>query len=151
MISKHGFMCDFLDVAMDGRPENKLYENYFLNYEPQQWKAGGGGGFFKYFDGKGLLYSLLVTDDSRYGIMLSYERWDNNKNRAIKTWYSVGDEHSLNQTVENDDYFKMPLGTYLEPEKAWFAVEDFLSNPVLISKAIQWIDANDVLWPDVVN
>lgn len=150
MSSEPRYFCDFLDFKMEKNPKPELYKKYFLNYDSAKWKSGGGGGFFKYFDDKGMMYSLLITDDARYGIMLSYDKWDNQKKRSIRSWYSVGDENALGKMIKNEDQFKLPLGTYMKPKDAWLAVNDYLKDPATISKSIQWVDSKDIPWPDVL-
>ena len=148
MSSDPRFSCNFLDFKTERNPKPGMYEEYFLNYDTSKWKAGSGGGAFKFFDGKGMEYSLTISEDSRYGIMLAYEKWDDQNNKSIGSWYSVGNESELAQMFENEDELLTPIGAYMNPEDAWLVVKNFLSDPTEISQKVKWIDAEDIPWPE---
>lgn len=143
-----GFSCNFLDYKTENHPQPKMYKPFFIEYDSAKWRAGSGGGAFKYFDGKGIEYALIISEDSRFGIMLIYEKWDENQNKSIGSWYSVSQLNQLSQFVTNEDELDMPKGSYMKPVDAWDAVSGFLENPCSIPRAIQWIDVNDIAWPE---
>lgn len=143
---QENYCFNFLDFNTELNPNPEMYMEYFINYDSAQWKRGSGGGSFKYFDGIGIEYSLTILEDSRFGIMLSYEKWNDKDNKCIGTWYSIGKENELDNIIENEDEFEVPLGAYLKPENAWLAVKAYILNPHVIPQEIKWIDVNDIRW-----
>jgi hypothetical protein len=137
-----------LDLKTERYPKPELYEDYFLDYDSEKWKAGSGGGSFKFFDGEGLEYSLTISEDPKYGIMLSYEKWDDKENKSIGSWYSVANESELSTMIENADELQMPLGSYMKPENAWEGVKAFILEPVTMPEAIEWVDVEEIPWPE---
>jgi hypothetical protein len=142
------FSCNFLDLKTERNPKPEMYEDYYLSYDPEKWKAGSGGGSFKFFDGGGLEYSLTISEDSRYGIMMLYEKRDDKEGRSIGSWCSVANESELSVMIENADELQMPLGSYLEPVSAWGVVKAFILEPETMPDVIEWMDVDEIPWPD---
>ena len=46
-----------------------------------------------------------------------------------------------------DDQFA-PVGSFLPPQEAWLALEDFFNNPLCKSARIKWINSDEIAWPD---
>lgn len=47
-----------------------------------------------------------------------------------------------------DDQF-VPAGSFIQPKKAWLAVEDFFKKPLVKSSRITWLSSGDILWPNI--
>ena len=136
------FNINFLDFPTIKSNNKSQFESYFIDYSQSKWEVGSCGASFVYFDSDEQIYSLVVMQDSRYGICLMYEPSSNG-------CYSLGDKSLLTNFVENYDEITMPLGTYISPEKAWLAVADFLDNPYQPSQRIKWVNDDDISWTDI--
>ncbi|PHS29706.1 MAG: hypothetical protein COA95_11475 [Methylophaga sp.] len=115
---------------------------------PEDWGKGTHGGLFEAFEDN-MKYSLVIIENSLYGIMLNYSVWNLNANRGDgNSFYSLSDE-SLIYKIEDvgDDGF-YPVGCFIKPINAWSAVEDFFNNPAQKSDRIEWIGSDDIPWPE---
>lgn len=136
-----GFYINFLDFPKTiHNPTKDMFSSFFLDYSCKDWNSGAGASF-DYFDKNNKKYSLVISQDPRYGFNLMYEPSENG-------CYSLGNRDKLDEFVENYDEIIMPLGTYISPKKAWLAVEDFLCNPFKPSSRILWVGDNDIPWGD---
>lgn len=123
------------------------FQKHFLEYNPAEW-AEEGGGSLQYFSDGGHVISLVILQNDKYGIMLSYDCYDKERKRTSHDCYSVGNPEKLNliEDVGDEEFF--PVGSFLRPEQAWLAVEDFFENPTKPSKRIDWIASDLIDWPE---
>ncbi|BDM65376.1 hypothetical protein NFHSH190041_28280 [Shewanella sp. NFH-SH190041] len=145
-IYRQGFICNFLDFAMERYPKPNYYEDYFLNYTPSKWKDGSGDGLFKYYDNNGIEYSLIIIEDLRYGILLTYSKFNENNQTSISSYYSVGNKLKINNMTLVDDELFMPSGCFMKPKIAWLAVKAFLTAPTVMPNSIEWVNEDDIPW-----
>ena len=46
-----------------------------------------------------------------------------------------------------DDQF-YPVGSFLLPQVAWLGIEDFFRDPLTLSRRINWINSEKLVWPE---
>ncbi len=140
--------CYFLDKDMDSNPSLEKYKDYFLKYDPEVWSCGAGDGVFDVRFENGDNATLSVLEGRKLGISVRYNFRKFNDSQG-QEFYSVGSKKQINVIKDvGDDQFA-PVGSFLEPEQAWLAVEDFFNNPRQKSSRIQWIAADQINWPEV--
>jgi hypothetical protein len=124
----------------------KLWAPYFLRYDPAQWDAEGDG-VLQYSTDGGLEYALVITHWSGLGFVLEFKARDLNTNRTLLSKLGVADVNALDR-FEEQDGLQYPAGCFLSPSVAWLAVEDFLKTPEQPSGRVQWVDSDDIPWPE---
>lgn len=139
--------CFFLDHDVDINPDPQAYAEFFLNYQSSKWQKGSGDGVFSYISDEGDKSELSVLENKELGISVRYNIRISGE-RTGAEFYSVGTLNKIN-VVKNcgDDQF-VPEGSFLKPDVAWLAVEDFLKNPRVKSVRITWLNSDDISWPD---
>lgn len=139
MLSFHSTFYTFGGGSAD--PEN--WKSYFLNYDPAKWNEEGDGGLHFADESEEIRYSLIVAHYADLGFSL----WQTTSlKKKSATMISVNKPVAIGEFVEVDD-FNIPLGSFLPPEDAWLAVEDFLHEPRHPSKRIEWIASDELPWP----
>ena len=124
------------------------FKPHFLNFDPFEWDQQGGGGSLQYTAQDGVRYSLTCIANKKYGVML---QWDCLETKLIginNQSFSIGNKERMHQIEDIGDEEFYPVGSFLKPELAWLAVRDFFSNPSKKSNQIEWINSNDIEWPD---
>lgn len=125
----------------------EAFRRHFVSYNSENWSEDGGGSL-QYFTDDNQVISLIILHNPRYGIILSFDGYDEVKERTVFNYYSVGciDKISDFKDVGDDQFY--PIGSFLKPEIAWLAVEDFFKNPLKLSEQIEWINSEDLNWPE---
>ena len=137
------FYCHFLDQALGVNPKLENYSDFFLNYHPSKWKIGCGDGVFSFENEDGDSAVLSVIESEIYGISVRYN-FRKGGQKENHEFYSVSDRQMMNQVEDvGDDQF-VPVGSFLKPNLAWLAVEDFLENPLQKSVRIDWANSKDI-------
>ncbi len=140
------FECYFLDCEVDTAPDLRSYADFFLNYQPSLWRRGGGDGVLTYTSDSGDTADLTVLESESLGISVRYNIRSGGVRKGHE-YYSVANLETINRVEDvGDDQFA-PLGSFLKPETAWQAVEDFFANPLEKSEWIEWINSDEVAWP----
>lgn len=123
-----------------------------MKYDPSQWAAGGGS--FVFLDEAGGRWTLLVTQHDEYGISLLYGAgpWPPPRAPAAlsgnrEEFISVGKKQAMNDFENIYDEIILPVGSFLAPQEAWLAVEDFIESPTTKSTRINWVASKTLAWP----
>ena len=141
------FHCNFLDWATNNSSDPEKYKDHFLNYDPQKWLAGSGGGAFTYRDDEFADCTIIALENPKYGIMFMYNLRRKGDKKG-EGWLTVGNVELINQIEDvGDDQF-FPLGSFVTPEEAWLALEDFFKHPTEKPKRVKWVNVDDVEWPE---
>lgn len=134
------FNIVFLDIPYNIHdPDKAKFEKYFINYKHDEWENGAS---FVFVDDLSIEYSLVISEDEKYGFNLIYSSKNIN-------CYSLGNESLLDIFVENSHEMIMPQGTYIFVKDAWLATEDFLDNPYVPSSRIRWVTDDKIDWSKV--
>ena len=141
------FHSTFYSFGRNSGLNAAAFQKYFLQYDPDEW-AEEGGGSLQYFSDESNVISLVILQNTKYGIMLSYDCYNKTNKQTLQDCYSVGNSEKLNiiEDVGDEEFF--PVGSFLKPEQAWLAVEDFFSDPTKISDRIEWIASDQIEWPE---
>ena len=139
------FNCYFLDQDLDNAPSPEKYRDFFLKYDPDSWSSGAGDGVFDARFENGDVATLSVLEEHSLGISVRFN-FRRSGERSSQEYYSVGNHKEINN-VDNvgDDQF-LPIGSFLKPEQAWLAVEDFFENPCEKSNRIEWMSSDEIEW-----
>jgi len=122
------------------------WEEYFSAYDSDAWDAEGDGVLqFRSNDEEEL--TMVIVHWRDLGFLLQLSCRDLPTNRSAWCKFSVRSKERLTEFEERDD-LRYPVGCFLPPKEAWLAVEDFLNLPTEPSTRIQWVDDNDVEWPE---
>jgi hypothetical protein len=138
-----GFAINFMDFPTDFSPTPEKYKNFFLEYNQSQWDNASAGGSFVYIDEQGKRWTLIAISNENKGISLLAKNPETNQEVI-----SVAEADLMNDFVEAEDEIMLPLGSFIKPEKAWLAVEDFLNNPTQKSHKITWLETDKLDWPE---
>lgn len=141
------FYCYFQGPVLVENPRLEYFVDYFLDYAPEKWMGGTGDGVFAFVSDSGDSCDLSILESRKYGISVSYNIRRSGEKRG-GAYYSVGNMGKVNDVEDvGDDQFA-PVGSFLPPQEAWLALEDFFNNPLCKSGRIKWISADEIAWPD---
>lgn len=141
------FYCYFQGPVLMENPQLEYFADYFLGYAPEKWMAGTGDGVFSFVSDLGVSCDLSILESRKYGISVIYSIRRPGEKRG-EEYYSVSDMEKINDVEDvGDDQFA-PVGSFLPPQKAWLALEDFFNNPLCKSDRIKWISSDEIAWPD---
>lgn len=124
------------------------YQDLFLEYNSKKWQRGSGDAVFSYSGGCEEKSSLSFIECKDCGISA---RFNSRIGDAIREeeYYSVGAVDKMNLIKDvGDDQF-VPVGSFVSPEQAWMAVEDFFEKPMVKPSRIEWIDSEKIDWGDL--
>lgn len=125
------------------------WKSYFLQYDSDVWELEGhSGGPLYYESDDNKRFVLGIIHWVSFGFLLQWDCTDLTTKRSGSAKYSVSDASRLDEFAELDEMY-FPVGCFLAPEVAWLAVEDFLRQPPGPSSRIQWVDGNDIPWPEM--
>lgn len=141
------FHCTFLDLPADSMPTSERYRDYFLRYDPDQWRMGSGGSF-SFKDDSGNDWSMIIIEDPGHGISLMFDINVPSQPDDKGEWWTVGNRETINNFIETKDDLTVPAGSFLDPKEAWLAVEDFLANPRVRSSRVSWVSGGTLNWPE---
>ena len=117
-------------ATSDASPER--YRDHFLKFDRHAWQQGGGGSFV-YIDDDGSRWSVVAESLGRdLGVACLFSG-------GGEEFITVGNRSRLDRFIE-DDNIHLPEGSFLPPDKAWLAVEDFLREPKKRSSWVEWIE-----------
>lgn len=134
------FKCFFLDHALDTEPDLRFYAEFFLNYQPSLWQNGGGDGVFSFISDAGDKADLSVLENTHLGISVRYNFRAAGERKGVE-FYAMGHPAKMHLIEDcGDDQF-VPAGSFLPPEKAWLAVEDFFTQPLDKSRRVEWVSS----------
>ena len=141
-----GFHSTFVGFDVDSEILLKSLEPYFINYNYSKWEVGGGGAI-QYSDVK-FEYSLICVASRQYGLLLEWNVWNVNESKNVNSFYSVGDRSNVEkiEDVGDDEFY--PAGCFVDPAVAWMAVEDFFCDPTKKSTRLEWVNVEDIPWPE---
>jgi len=141
------FTCYFLDEKLNNNPQLSFYSDFFLNYSSLKWDKGAGDGVFNFIADNGDKADLTVVEHGKKGISVRYNFRKHNERRGFE-YYSIASPEQMNHVEDvGDDQF-VPLGSFLKPKQAWLAVEDFFNHPLSKSNRIEWLNSDNINWPD---
>ncbi|WP_111460738.1 MULTISPECIES: hypothetical protein [unclassified Pseudomonas] len=141
------FYCFFQGPVLVENPQLDSFAEYFLDYKPEKWMGGSGDGVFSFESDSGRSCDLSILESKEYGISVSYNIREPGERRG-KEYYSVSNMEKINDIEDvGDDQFA-PVGSFLPPQEAWLALEDFFNNPLCKSDRIKWINSDEIAWPD---
>ena len=122
------------------------WEKYFRLFQAEQWEAEGGG-VLQCFSDDERETDLIIDYWHGLGFLLKLSCRNLLTNRFEWSKLAVADLNKLDSFEELDDWH-FPTGCFLEPARAWFAVEDFLTRPERPSERVTWVDLDDISWPE---
>lgn len=134
-------------VVADGGCDPRKWKPYFVHFDPSLWEATDGGAL-EYFADSDLNYSLVISYWDGLGFLLRWCARSPDLMRTESCKYSLGDPDALDRFEEQDD-LTFPAGCFVPPSTAWLAVEDFLHDPLRPSHRIEWVDTEDISWPEM--
>ena len=141
------FTSYFLDHDLVTNPALSSYTDFFVNYKPSKWDRGCGDGIFSFVSDSGDKSELSVIENENFGISVRYN-FRKSGERKSSEFYSVGSPEKISQIENVGEDHLVPVGSFLKPAEAWIAVEDFFDNPTQKSGRIEWIDSEDIPWPE---
>ena len=137
------FNCIILGREVDASPQPSDYAESFLNYSATEWNSGGGDCVFSYIEAGLSLAALVILHDGNGRMSVRYDIAGRRK-----AYYSVASKDEMNTIVDvGDDQF-VPLGSLVSPLSAWHAVEDFFVAPLEMSGRLDWMNADEISWPE---
>lgn len=141
------FYCYFQGPVLVENPQLDYFADYFLGYTPEKWMGTSGDGVFSFVSDSGDKCDLSILESREYGISVSYNIRRPGEKRG-EGYYSVSDIKKINDVEDvGDDQFA-PVGSFLPPQEAWLALEDFFKSPLCKSDRIKWINSDEIAWPD---
>lgn len=142
-----GFHNTFMTFA-NGSCEPDQWKKYFLDYKPEIWDAEGDG-VLTYRSEADKDYSLVIIHWSDFGFLLQLTCDNLKTNCPEYCCFSLRDKNRLAEFTELDD-LTYPVGCFLSADDAWLAVEEFLNHPEEPSPRIQWIEDEQIEWPESI-
>lgn len=110
-------------------------------------EGGSADGVFSFLSDSGDQCDLSVLESEKYGISVRYNIKKSGERRGGE-FYSVNELEKINDIEDvGDDQFA-PVGSFLKPQEAWLALEDFFNDPLQKSDRVKWISSNEIAWPD---
>lgn len=136
----------FLDFPFDCSGSLSMLKAYFLEYDPEEWRRGSGGGYMQCKVAE-ILYCLVVAEDPRFGILLNYSSRGLAGDPHRQSFYSVGNTQLMSIFEESPDEMIMPVGAYIAPAAAWKVVLEFDARPEARPASVPWIESSAIPWP----
>ena len=141
------FNINCLGLPTETQPDSQLVQTLLKNYDEQRWVNDPTGGAALSAREEGLRWSMVLTASKGLGIsVLVTVRGEGSK--RYKELVSVGDESNLDQFVRTESDIIAPLGSFVPPDIALKAVEDFFLKPSEASTRLAWIRTSSLKYPE---
>ena len=136
-------------------PNLALYRGRLLEFDPADWYVeSGSGALFRATIEGGIVSTLVLSPEAGRGISLARELCQSIPQPASKrvkrifSLVSVGNAATINEFLLDGDEWIHPVGSYVTPEQAWWAIEDFFAAPMQASPRLEWIETDSLDYPD---
>ena len=118
-----------------------------MNFDEEAWygKSSGGAGFVAQEPGSPS-WSLILNPQRGHGISLLTTVYSPGQ-RFGDELVSVGDLARMHEFVTTGQEVVVPLGSFVTPQQAWLAIEDFCANPRIASRRLQWLATSELEYP----
>ena len=122
------------------------YKPYFLDYEANKNEYSNSGYFEYKHEVGGDITLFFVTVNGEFSLRYDY----NVPNSSSEpSYYSIGNPDTINEIVDAGDENMIPLGSLLNADAAWLALNEFFNNPKQKPASIKWINAEELNWDGV--
>lgn len=132
-------------VLYDGGRDAAAWRTWLLTGNPGRWGSAPGAALTRQ-TAADEQESLVIDYWRGLGWLLQWSALDAGSNRTRWCRFSVADRARLDRFEERDD-LTYPVGCFVGPESAWWAVEDFLVGKPGPSSRVSWIDDREIRWP----
>lgn len=141
------FNINCLGLPTSTEPNPELFRRLLLAYDEELWVTHPSGGAALSAKEDGLRWSLVLTASKGLGIsLLATVRGQQGKRYRELT--SVGEDSKLGQFVRTECDIIASLGSFVRPEIALMAVEDFFEAPSEPSSRLRWIATSELAFPE---
>ncbi len=134
-----------------GNPKDfspQAWKKFFVPFDADRWaKDSAGGIVYKLDDGS--QFSLMFEYDVDLGLSMTYDM-DNFEDDEFESdsRISVRDREAMSDFVLVATGATYPRGSFVDPEAAWGATEAFLNDPTVMPTSIDWLDPDELDWPE---
>ena len=141
------FEINFLDLPTHEQPDLDAYKHALMNFDEEAWygKSTGGAGFVAHEAGSPS-WSLVLNPQRGRGISLLTTVYSPTE-RFGDELVSVATPEKMDEFVTTGQEVVVPSGSFVTPEQAWFAIEDFCANPRVASPRLHWMSTDKLEYP----
>ena len=134
-----------------GNPKDfspSAWERFFVPFDRKKWNEDTAGGLvFELANGE--QFSLIIEYHPELGLTLAYETDSvEDDDFPSDSWISVNDPTAMSDFVILENGSQHARGSFLDASRAWEVVEAFLDDPTKIPVQINWLNADDLDWPE---
>jgi hypothetical protein len=141
------FNINCLGLPTETKSDSQVVQSLLRNYDEQRWVSSPTGGAALSAKEDGLRWSMVITASKDLGLsVLATVRGQDGK--RYREMVSVGDPTMLDQFVRTECDIIAPVGSFVTPEIALAAVEDFFKEPSEPTSRVQWVDTKDLAFPE---
>jgi hypothetical protein len=141
------FTINFQGEPVRETPDLDHYRDALMNFDEGRWYADGGGASFSAKTESGVRCSLILVPHPGKGISLLASVPGTGGKKRVE-FVSTSDVTRINEFVRTFEDVVVPLGSFVTPEQAYWAVEDYFKNPEALSKRLEWTPTSSLDFPE---
>jgi len=142
-----GYHSTFYKLGHKDDFSAKAWKSAFSKENETKWDSEQSGSI-QYFDDDGEQHSLIINYKQGHGLAFSLDRYNKADFSRNRSMLSVGQPSKINRFECVDSGATVSLGSFVPFEAAWPIVEHFLREPHNLPNCVEWIDANNLDWPE---
>ena len=127
--SMRTFTINFLGEPVHQTPNLDHYRDSLLSSDQRLWYADGGGASFAAKTAAGVRCTLVFVSQRGHGLSLLANVPGSGAKKRVE-FVSTSDALKINEFMRT---LVAPVGSFVAPEHAWWAVEDYFKNPEALS------------------
>ncbi len=97
---------------------------------------------------EGERYSLILNYKKDESISISFDRYNRNDFSRNFSFISQGNKTLGSGFEYLPNGATVPTDSFLSLNDAWVAVNEFLRQPTKKPSSINWVDSNELIWPE---
>jgi hypothetical protein len=141
------FTIYFLGDEVQNTPQPDRYRDALLSFDQDAWyeQSSGGASFAAKEEGRGRC-TLTISPERGQGLSLLATVPGVAGGRA-QEFASTTNPSRMNEFLRTGQDIPVPVGSFVTPEQAWWAIEDYLANPGVLSPRLNWTNTSTLSYP----
>jgi len=141
------FHSTFKTVGNNSDFSARAWEQSFCEKNKSLWQKEQGG-TIQFIEDNGLRKSLIFSYKKEMGLAISLDHYNKNDLSQNRSMVCVGLPEKMNCFELLENGMVVSMGSFVSFQKAWEITGSFLSVPLLLPKCVEWVDSNQLDWPD---
>ena len=141
------FTINFLGEPVHQTPNLDHYRDSLSNFDERLWYSEGGGASFATKTDAGVRCTLLLVPERGRGLSLLANVPGTGVKKRVE-FVSTANAAKINEFMRTYEDIVVPVGSFVTPEQAWWAVQDYLKNPEALSARLTWTNTASLNYPE---